>query len=216
MAEAGRRRHGLPEDVDAVIEARPPAGPMWPWICIASAHPRTSTSTFWKDAATRYKNHPAVLLELFNEAHGISWKLWRDGGNLEAPEQQAEGRRTRRRTAIELTGETSPGMQGLLDAVRGTGARNIVIAGGLDWGYDLSGVVGGYALQERTGGNGIMYSSHIYPWKTDWQHHTLAAAEKYPIFIGEVGCPESYKGFQFIPLAGRHPLEGWSRRHARR
>jgi hypothetical protein len=164
---------------------------------------------FWRDAATRYKNHPAVLLELFNEAHGISWKLWRDGGNLEDPGAKQNDRNPAENKA-ELTGETSPGMQGLLDAVRGTGARNVVIAGGLDWGYDLSGVVAGYALQERAGGNGIVYSSHIYPWKSDWQHHTLAAAAKYPIFVGEVGCPESYKDFQFIPPAGRHPLEGWS------
>ena len=150
--------------------------------------PTDEHAAFWKDAATRYKNHPAVLFELFNEPHDISWKLWRDGGSLEAPENRRKDRNPAENT-IALTGETSPGMQGLLDAVRGTGARNVVIAGGLDWGYDLSGVVGGYALQERPGGNGIMYSSHIYPWKDGWREHTLAAAEKYPVFIGEVGCP---------------------------
>ena len=164
---------------------------------------------FWKDAARRYKNHPAVLFELFNEPHGISWKLWRDGGNLEALANKQKDQNPAE-NKLEPTGETSPGMQALVDAVRGTGAKNLVIAGGLDWGYDLAGVVAGYALQERAGGCGIMYSSHIYPWKDNWQQHTLAAAEKYPIFVGEVGCPSSYKDFQFIPPAGRHPLEGWS------
>lgn len=53
-------------------------------------------------------------------------------------------------------------------AIRGTGAKNIVIAGGLDRGYDLSGVLKGFALKNQTG-NGIMYSSHFYPWKDDWQ-----------------------------------------------
>lgn len=154
---------------------------------------------FWNDAATRYKNHPAVLFELFNEPHGISWKLWRDGGNLTDP-----------KNADQLTGETTVGMQALLDAVRAAGARNVVIAGGLDWSYDLSGLIQGHALQERTNGNGVMYSSHIYPWKSDWQGKVLAAAEKHPIFVGEVGCPPDWKGFEFIPPASRiKDLDSW-------
>jgi len=164
---------------------------------------------FWNDAATRYKNHPAVLFELFNEPHGIDWKTWRDGGNLKAAGSGHKDRNPAE-NAVELTGEVSPGMQRLLDAVRATGARNLVVAGGLDWGYDLSGVVSGYALDERPGGNGIIYSSHLYPWKTGWQHNTLDAAARFPIFVGEVGCPESYRDFQFIPPAGRLPLDGWA------
>jgi hypothetical protein len=163
---------------------------------------------FWHDAATRYKNHPAVLFELFNEPHSLSWKLWRDGGNITAPENQhADANAAENKE--EPTGEVTTGMQALLDAVRATGARNAVIAGGLDWGYDLSGVAGDYALAER-GGNGLIYSSHVYPWKNDWTGKVLAAARHYPVFIGEVGCPPDYKDFQFIPPGGRAPLEGWA------
>jgi hypothetical protein len=55
-------------------------------------------------------------------------------------------------------------MQALINAVRESGAKNIVLAGGLDWAYDLSGIANGFALDDK-GGNGIIYSTHIYPWK---------------------------------------------------
>lgn len=151
--------------------------------------PKQEDVDFWKDAATRYKNHPAVIFELFNEAHSIPWKVWRDGGDLMGD-------------ALP-TGEISTGMQALLDAVRSTGANNPVIAGGLDWGYDLSGIVSGFALKDRTGGRGVIYSSHVYPWKKDWQGMTLAAAAEHPVFVGEVGTPPDWKSFDFIPPAVR-------------
>jgi endoglucanase len=167
---------------------------------------------FWKDAATRYKNHPAVLFELFNEPHGITWKMWRGGGDLMDPKSKNKDVNAAE-NSMEATGEISPGMQALVDAVRSTGARNVIIAGGLDWGYDLSGVVKDYALQERSGGNGIVYSSHIYPWKNDWQNKVLTAAARYPLFIGEVGCPGDWKAFSFIPKSQHLDAQGsaaWS------
>src|SRR5690606_19905379 len=99
------------------------------------------------------------------------------------------------------------GMQRLIDIVRETGARNIVIVGGLDWGYDISGVLEGYALDDR-GGDGIIYSSHVYPWKSGWQEKFLAVAEKHPLFIGEVGCPEKWEDFSFIPPSQRREKLG--------
>jgi hypothetical protein len=200
---------GYRKIVDGVVEAAASRGAYVAVDLHCFGAPMDEHVTFWQDVAVRYKNHPAVLFELFNEPHSISWKMWRDGGNMEDPGSKRKDTNAAE-NKLELTGETSPGMQGLLDAVRGAGAKNIAIVGGLDWGYDLSGVVKEFALQERAGANGIMYSSHIYPWKSNWQHNTLDAAEKFPIFVGEVGCPPDYKDFQFIPPGGRHPLEGWS------
>lgn len=40
----------------------------------------------------------------------------------------------------------SVGMQGLVNAVRATGAKNIIVAGGIGYAGDLSGAVNGYAL----------------------------------------------------------------------
>lgn len=130
---------------------------------------------FWRDAASRYANHPAVLFGLLNEPHDIDWATWRDGGPV-SWEENGEN----------LTA-ASPGMQGLVDSIRLAGADNLLVAAGLDWGYDLSGVVDGYALEDP-GGRGIVYDSHIYPWKSDWEARVLAAAARYPVLIGEVGC----------------------------
>ena len=108
--------------------------------------PRAEHAEFWKDAATRFKDHPAVLFDLFNEPHGTSWEVWRDGGYVPekkgpadedaflTPEEKAKGGK----------GFQAIGMQALVDAVRSTGARNIVVAGGLDWAYDLSGIARGF------------------------------------------------------------------------
>lgn len=184
--------------VDAAVEAAARRGAYLVIDLHEFGAPLPDDVEFWKDVATRYKNDPAVLFELFNEPHDISWKVWRDGGDLTDPVNK------------QPNGEVSPGMQALVNAVRDTGAKNVIIAGGLDWGYDLSGVIKGYALDDHSG-NGIMYSSHIYPWKKNWLHNTLDAAAKYPIFVGEVGCPPSYKSFKFIPLKQRYPLKGWAR-----
>ena len=155
--------------------------------------PTDDSVDFWREAAARYKNHPAVLFDLLNEPHDISWDVWRNGGTVED---------AKRKTAYE-----SPGMQALVDAVRGAGARNVVIAGGLGWAYDLSGVAEGHALEER-GGNGIMYSTHIYNWHRGWEKNVLGAATKYPILVGEVGCDA--KPMSFIPREQQEDPFTWA------
>jgi hypothetical protein len=138
--------------------------------------PDTNSATFWQDAAKRYANHPAVLFDLYNEPHNVTWEVWRSGGQVKEKSNNGDA------PAYE-----SPGMQGLLNTVRQTGAKNVVIAGGLDWAYDLSGILNGFALQDKDG-NGVMYAAHIYPWKKDWDNKVGRIAEKYPVFVGEVGC----------------------------
>lgn len=146
--------------------------------------PQKKHVDFWTDLAPRYKDHPAVLYELYNEPVAIPWEVWRNGGHV------IDAKPGQRTTEFD-----SPGIQALLDAVRATGAKNIVIAGGLDWGYDLSGVLNGFALKEHEGGNGIVYSSHVYPWKSNWQEKFLAVAEKHPLFLGEVGAEQELMPF---------------------
>ncbi len=202
--------------------------------------PKKEHAAFWKDAAARYKDHPAVLFDLFNEPHGTTWEVWRNGGFVEEKKKSGDEDNftTKSDQAKAAQGFQAIGMQALLDAVRSTGARNVVLAGGLDYAYDLSGIVNGFALEDKTG-HGIIYSTHIYPWKKGWQEKVLAAAAEHPIFVGELGAntqkmswmPAEYQedattwvpamlgflqqhhfhwtAFSFHPKAAPHLLTGW-------
>jgi endoglucanase len=170
--------------------------------------PRQEHMEFWADAASRYKNHPALIFDLINEPHGISWETWRNGGFVEEKNQQADEDAflTAEERAQNKQGFQSPGMQAMLDKVRATGARNLVVAGGLDWAYDLSGVTAGYALEDPQG-NGVMYASHVYPWKRGWQEKLLDAAALHPILVGEVGADANK--MTWMPLEAQEDAESW-------
>lgn len=165
--------------------------------------PQAEHVAFWEAVAKIYANHPAVLFELFNEPHDVSWPVWRDGGFVSTDKRSADAIAENN---APLKGFESVGMQALIDAVRRQGAKNLVIAGGLDWSYDLSGVVDGYALKDATG-HGIVYSTHVYPWKSNWKTKFMAAAEKYPIFIGECGAPP--ERLEFIPESAHEDPSTW-------
>lgn len=150
--------------------------------------PDDNSVAFWQDVSAKFANNPAVLFDLYNEPHDISWDVWRNGGRVHDKDTRAD-------TGGALDYHT-PGLQKLLDVCRATGAKNVVIAGGLDWAYDLRGIADGYALSDA-GGNGVVYDTHIYPskmWYThgntksqDWDRIILSTGKKYPVLIGEFG-----------------------------
>jgi len=162
---------------------------------------------FWKELAERYKNHPAVLFDVLNEPHGISWEVWRDGGTVQLPKKKVDEsgflseEEKKKNNSFE-----SPGMQKLVNEIRETGAENIIIAGGLDWAYDLSGILKGYALEDPSG-NGIMYATHVYPWKRGWEKAFIEVSKHHPIFMGEVGADT--KKMSFIPESAQEDPYTW-------
>jgi hypothetical protein len=134
--------------------------------------PDDNSTTFWHDVATHYANNSAVLFGLYNEPHDGSWSVWENGGTV------TEG----------STQYHTPGMQALINTVRATGANNIVVAGGLSWSANDSGVLSGYALSDTTG-NGIVYDAHVYPWTGNWDTDFGNVSNTYPVLAGEVGAP---------------------------
>ena len=143
--------------------------------------PDQNSLKFWKSFAPQFKNNPAVIFDLYNEPHNVSWSLWKNGGSVTE---------TDRATHNKLT-YTSPGMQALLNAIRACGARNMVLAGGLNWAYDMTGFLNGFALQDHHG-NGVAYANHQYPFKGEsvqqWEAEMRTALAKIPIIVSEFGA----------------------------
>lgn len=153
--------------------------------------PTEEHAEFWNDCAARYANCPGVMFDLFNEPHDISWNEWRNGGDLkEGGGADAVAENNEAQEVVRTIG-----MQALVDTVRATGAKNVLVCGGLDWAYDNSGILEGFALDDPNG-NGIVYSVHVYPWKSNWQHAFLDVAAKHPLFLGEVGAQDKPMPFE--------------------
>jgi hypothetical protein len=162
--------------------------------------PDANSVSFWEDAAPAFANQPAVLFGLYNEPYGVSWSVWRNGGRV--MEEKKDG------AQVEYD---SPGMQTLLDTCRAKGARNVALAGGLDWSYDLSSIPKGSALADPTG-HGVIYDVHFYPMKKDWDKHVTPAAEAYPVLVGELGdgTADWLAKVQNYIAAHRLPWIAWS------
>jgi endoglucanase len=122
---------------------------------------------FWRDVAGKYKANPRVMFELYNEPHDVSWQIWRNGGTAD--------------------GFQVAGMQQLYDAVRGVGAPNLVIIGGTNWAFDLSGVP-----SNRITGTNIVYATHPYDFAgkntpTDWDTGFGNISQTDPVLMTEFG-----------------------------
>jgi len=144
--------------------------------------PDRNSVTFWRDCSYRFKNHPAVLFDLYNEPHDVTWDVWLNGGTVKDRASMRRGGLSRTYQAV--------GMQTLLDTVRATGAKNVVVAGGLDWAYDFSGILNGIQLFDREG-NGVIYANHNYNMKGDtvdaWIAKMEKATAKVPVIVSEFG-----------------------------
>lgn len=135
----------------------------------------TNSTIFWKSVAKRFGSNPSVMFELYNEPHSISWSTWRNGGTV--------GTGSARYHAV--------GMQQLLDTVRSAGAPNVVLAGGIHWASDLSGV-----FAHPLAGSNVAYAVHPYQskYRTSakvWQAKFGSVAAHAPVVATEFGSTQS-------------------------
>ena len=153
------------------------------------------TPTFWADVATTFQNDDGVVFELYNEPFPdrnrdsvTGWTCWRDGctANQAVPTGQAA-----------MTYQAA-GMQSLLDAIRATGSKKLVLLGGLQYSNTLT-QWSAYAPTDPMAN--IAAAWHVYNFNGcvnlgcwDAVPATLAAAV--PIVMTEIG--ENDCGGSFI------------------
>jgi endoglucanase len=86
---------------------------------------REHSLDFWKSVAKTFKGNTTVLFDALNEPHlqantPAAWQCWRDGGSCPG-------------VAFPVAG-----MQEIVEAIRSTGATNVILLAALDWANDLS------------------------------------------------------------------------------
>jgi endoglucanase len=149
----------------------------------------TNGVPFWTSVANTFKGDPATVLDLFNEpfperavgSENQGWLCWRDGGSACSP------------------GISYPvaGMQTLVDTVRATGARNVVLLGGLAFSNDET----QWLQFEPTDPAGNLVASwHSYNFNACittacWSSQIAPVAARVPLVAGEIGENDCAHGY---------------------
>jgi hypothetical protein len=148
---------------------------------------RDHTVEFWRQVATAFKDNNAVIFDLFNEPYPDNnrdtpeaWRCWRDGG-----------------TCAGMTYQ-SAGMRELVTAVRGTGATNVILLGGVQYSAGLSKWLANKPTDPL---NNLAASWHVYnfSWcnsKSCWDADALPVSQQVPLILGELGQDD--RGSTFI------------------
>ena len=128
----------------------------------------------WTSIAKAFLNDRGVVFDLYNEPHDISWTCWLRGCTVDDWLNPGATFRT-------------VGMQRLVDAVRATGATQVIMAGGLGYSGDLSQWPAG--LVDPAGH--LAASVHVYNYPdqnpTSWNAVLAPIAATFPIVTGELG-----------------------------
>jgi hypothetical protein len=142
---------------------------------------------FWTSVASTFKGDDAVVFDLFNEPYAsratgsttTGWQCWLDGGTCAGIGYQVAG------------------MQSMVNAVRSTGASNVLMLGGEEYANDLS----QWLAYEPTDPDGDLvaswhsYSNNTCDTQACWTAQVAPVIAKVPVIVGEMGegdCGGSY------------------------
>ncbi len=133
---------------------------------------------FWTSVATKFKNDPAVLLDLYNEPNSISDACWRDG-------------------CMTPEGWQAAGMQLLINTIRATGATQPILLSGNRYGNDLSGWLN---FKPRDPLESLVASAHTYNFngcisEACWNSTFRPVAAAVPLVSAEIGEDDCAHGF---------------------
>ena len=150
-------------------------------VCQKPMPDRAQAIPFWKSVARTFTGNDAVIFDLFNEpfpeaaSNGNeteAWRCWRNGGSA-------------------CVGITYPvvGMQSLVDAVRSTGANNVIMLSGLNFANDLTQWL---AYEPTDPDHNLVASWHAYSFnscntKSCWNGEVAPVIAKVPVIAAEIG-----------------------------
>jgi endoglucanase len=167
------------------------------------AMPDADSVLFWQQVALIYAKSPNVLFEAFNEPHILDWSCWVNGCAISGDMG----------TDHHYYSYQGVGMQKLVETIRATGATNLILVGGLNWGYDLS-QLNTYHLR----GQNLVYDTHPYDYygkyPSNWDASFGNVSSAYPLFVAEFGeydCKTAYVS-QLINYLDAHNISwvGWA------
>jgi endoglucanase len=181
--------------------------------------PDSHSPAFWRSAAAAFRDNTSVAFDLFNEPFpdddadtDAAWSCWRDGGCMQTSQNGGVGYR-------------AVGMQQLIDAVRATGARNVVIAEGIQYAQAVDQWL---AREPHDPDRNLVASVHLYSFNQCsspqcYNGDMKSVATHVPLLIGELGpdltvpwspslntsCPSGDVGSTGFDSA----LLSWARQH---
>lgn len=128
----------------------------------------------WSSVASTFAADKGVIFDLYNEPHDVSWSCWADGCQVTGG-------------VNFVTPYQAAGMKSLTAAVRGAGATNVIMIGGLGWSIDPTGWIANKPADGQ-----LMVSVHNYNytgWNTPavWNSVYAPIALQVPITFGETG-----------------------------
>jgi Cellulase (glycosyl hydrolase family 5) len=152
-------------------------------------------SAFWSSLAASFKSDPAVVFDLYNEPHDVTWSCWLNG--------------------CTSPGWQTAGMQSLVNAVRATGATQPIMLGGLAWANDLSSWL---ANKPTDSAKALVASFHNYNFNlcdsSCWNATVAPLAAQVPVVTGEMGENDCAHGYidQYMSWADAHGISylGWT------
>lgn len=160
---------------------------------------------FWADVATTFADDDGIIFDLFNEPFPdrnrdsvAGWQCWRDGcaANQAVPSGQA------------ATTYQAAGMQSLIDAIRATSSKHVLLVAGLQYSNALS-QWSAYAPMDPAAN--LIASWHVYNFNgcnkpECWDGAPATLAATVPVLMSELG--ENDCGGGFI-----EPLMQWGDAH---
>jgi hypothetical protein len=166
---------------------------------------RDHAPTFWAEVAAAFKNDAYVVFEPFNEPYpddnqdtDAAWACWRDGGSCPGFGYQAAG------------------MQELVTAIRGAGARNPILLGGVQYANSLSRWLehAPHDPEDQLGA-----AAHVYNFNTCndtgcLDQSAAPLAQRVPVVATEIGEDDCGGGFVagLMPWFDSHGVSylGWT------